>query len=585
MGTSRICGSEYLYIPCSGAVDGGIIDVTANASGFYNINTADAYVNTTIPENITEFRNWWNVNDGVVLDPHSSIAIDKGAEHTVGEYSPIQQLVLDDGMINAELVVLGGIAKAQKESPTFDRYNAQNDPQLAQRAFQGGWVTNMLAAGYFNVTKKKMGVRKSYNLTDNDGNALKLKGIAISELNGDFFAQNGEMHSNFTAASMIRLKLRRTDEVNITNIAVECTTILGAAKRRDGNPNGLRFDPGSNWTIPIYTCASAIKASVKEVEFSVNGTYPELQNIQINSIEPVYYSSQASMPLWAMEKTGLPISQFSPLWGIVEDKYETCRTFLRSEETTSGAEFPASVLTAVTLLMSDADVLISDFVGRQTYSGENSFAMLAKWQNLSAPSENTSRIINLIWMDLMANSVMGSCSALTYESHASGNNMRMISVTPYARKITYNILYAIPALMILGLLFVLCSIGLFLWITSRLTMPLITQLINQTSTGRTVTNILYLELCPADAAKKTWVKSVGRKTMGFTVIADIEKNTEDSEAVALINDEKPPVTADIRDGEVENDARSALSVSTGASIRFGGVVEKKTPLSNFFKGL
>ncbi|KAL7273323.1 hypothetical protein RUND412_003826 [Rhizina undulata] len=678
---SRICGA-FIAFPCPGAVDGGKIDFVSNKTGMYLNATPDAFLNTTLPANVTEvftgalrakaetvsglldvqYRNWRNVKDGD--DPSQSISFDKGAEHTEGEYSLLQQLVLDDryelveglvvdmksggvgfrnhtapsglkygakwsekllwiepvtectnnnltidftvgyslsGLVNAELVDQGGIAEAQREYPTFNRDNAQNDPQLAQRAFKGAWITDMLAAGYFNVTKKTKGVGKAYNLTDNFGNTpsmLKLKGISISQLSGDFFDTSLETSQNFTDANIVCQGYNGPDVVNITNIAVSCSTILGAARRRDGNPNGLRFDPGSNWTIPIYTCASALKASVKQVEFFLNRTYPELPNIQVNSISPVNYSSQAAMPLWAMERTGLAISDFTPLWGIVDDKYENSSNLftlrrdyfwlpasysgaMGSVSSIAGAEAPASALTAAT----DPG---SSIVGLDTmYSGENSFAMFAKWQNLSADPGSTSTIINLIWADFMANAVMGTRSALTYESDAtSGDDLGMISVVPYELKITYNMLFSIPAIITLALWIAISAIALFLWISSRVTMALLKQLINQTSTGRTVTNMLYPDVCPADAATKKWVKTAGRKTVGFTIV---DTAVENSDAVLLKDFKSPitpvtPVTPNEPDSEGERGVGPALSVRSG-TIKFGEVEEKRTPVGNVFKRL
>ena len=110
------------------------------------------------------------------------------------------------------------------------------------------------------------------------------------------------------------------DKANISNTAVETGMMLGAARAFEGNNH--RLDPGSNWTFPIYCCATALKASIKDVTFRINSS-ALLSNLQVVSISLQKYTTNADVPLWAVENSAMNISEISPFGGVVEDKYET----------------------------------------------------------------------------------------------------------------------------------------------------------------------------------------------------------------------------------------------------------------------
>lgn len=80
-----------------------------------------------------------------------------------------------------------------------------------------------------------------------------------------------------------------------------------------------RFDLGSRWEQPLYTCASSVRASVKEVEFSTDGTN-SLTSLQVVNVKDKTYPNSASEPLWGVEKVGgFIVGGISLFWGIVDD--------------------------------------------------------------------------------------------------------------------------------------------------------------------------------------------------------------------------------------------------------------------------
>lgn len=70
----------------------------------------------------------------------------------------------------------------------------------------------------------------------------------------------------------------------------------------------------------IYTCASAVKATVKTVSFTYNGT--GIDSLTVVRAEPKLYSNQ--QPLWGVENLDNKrnVSEVKLLWGLVSDEYE-----------------------------------------------------------------------------------------------------------------------------------------------------------------------------------------------------------------------------------------------------------------------
>lgn len=84
------------------------------------------------------------------------------------------------------------------------------------------------------------------------------------------------------------------DLANISNIAVGTGLMLGAARRVDGCPD--RLDPGSNWSAPFYSCATALKAYIMDVSFFINKTNL-LTNLQVSNMKLRNYSSDIPVPV------------------------------------------------------------------------------------------------------------------------------------------------------------------------------------------------------------------------------------------------------------------------------------------------
>ncbi|RPA88872.1 hypothetical protein L873DRAFT_1724180 [Choiromyces venosus 120613-1] len=660
---SRLCGWT-LWQNCPGTFGG--YTYTANRTGMYLDGPDGAYMDTNVPQNITEifksgtsgrgnlvsgpfdvqFRLFTNVKDTDVGNNASkNVPINQGKVHSEGMDATLRSVILDDNYVLVEGLVVdaktggvgfrnhsapanlqyggtwdesllwvepvsqcvdnnftidftvianqeignvrltdnGGWANLVRDRPDFDRADSQLDVQLWQRAYKGAWMSNVIAASFHNVTKNMTGLGKSYSLMEGDStfglSSYKTTSVAVGDMNGDWMKGNREgidTSKNFTTANTLCIGSAGADMSNITNVAIKCSTIMGTAKRTDttGDPSRM-YDVGSTWSIPIYTCATALKASVKVITFTMNGTHT-LENLHIDRISPQNYSSPSAMPVWAVEDTGMEINDVDPFWGIVDAKYLNAshlwtiqREHLWLPSVGNGIFAPLDSSSSFALL-SVPGAALAKVSTEDDYSGDKNFALLSKWRKLSASESSAATILDLIWTDVAANNFVGTKSVASAYGMAEGSGSGMLAVETYRRKITYNMLFAIPALIILVMWIASLFTALLMWIASRVSLGVLRELINQTSTGRSVTNFLYPEVCAHSAPTKMWVKDAGKKKMGFVSLHG-QENGGDGQVV-------------VRAGEGEN--RSVGEAQRkGAGIRFGevGLEGAQTPVGTVFQ--
>ncbi|CAZ80243.1 unnamed protein product [Tuber melanosporum] len=658
---SRLCG-WMMWQNCPGTFAG--FTYTANRTGMYLNGTDDAYLDTKVPQNITEIfksgtsgrgnlisgpfdvqhRLFINVKDSDVRNNASKrVPMNQGKVHTKGVAATLRSVILDDNFVLVEGLIVdaksggvgfrnhsapanlqyggtweesllwvepvsqcvdnnftidftinadrnvddlhltdhGGWVNLVRDRPDFDRADSQLDVQLWQRAYKGAWVTNMIAASFHNVTRNITSLGKSYSLMGGNSrlglSGYKTTAIGVGDMNGSWMkgSRKGiDTSKNFTAANTLCIGSAGVDMSNITNVAVKCSTLLGAAKRADGGDPGKIYDVGSRWSIPIYTCATVVKASVKVVTLTMNGTHT-LENLRVDKVVPKNYSSTSAMPVWAVEDTGMKINDVDPFWGIVDPKYKDAphlwtiqREHLWLPSVGDGVSAPLDSSSSFGLL-SVPGAALAEISTEDDYSGERNFALLTKWRKLSATQNSTGSILNLIWTDIVANNLVGTKSvpsAYGVADAGGSSSAGMLVVETYSKKITYDLLFAIPAFMILAMWVASLFIALLMWIASRVSLAVVRELINQTSTGRSITNLLYPEACAHSAPTRVWVKNAGRKKMGFVSLR--EKGDDGDGSIS---------DAGTREGGAQR---------TGTGLRFGEVEQSgsQAPVGKVFNG-
>ena len=113
-----------------------------------------------------------------------------------------------------------------------------------------------------------------------------------------------------------------TNPSNFTKPYVRCGYLYGIPYPSQESDGQLyRYDLNSNWTQELYTCASAMKASVKTVSFRSNATNSTatINDLNVLNVQPKDYST-TGLPLWAVEKAeGYNIEDINLFWGLIEE--------------------------------------------------------------------------------------------------------------------------------------------------------------------------------------------------------------------------------------------------------------------------
>lgn len=327
---------------------------------------------------------------------------------------------------------------------------------------------------------------------------------------------------------------------NITYPAVNCGQLLGAGvlQLEEGESESeLVFRPNSTRRRDMYTCATAIKASIKTLEFQYNGTGLGLLDLNVTSIKNKVYPDEKSKPLWAVESSGQYRMRFDPLWGLVTDEFATYDGFytLRAEQLWLPTS-PHLTLNFGSFIGYDALAAASTFV-RQTgalygsmaidvrdYTGKQEFALAERFNALSLEQSTASLVPSLILNDGLAMTLVGTKSAVSTKgapwpaslaADTPGPGPASARVVQYRRTIRYDLRYAIPSFFVLAI-FTAClcwAIGLVVFSGSIITR--LRNIYNQTSAGRLATGLMASDEMDHNKPTKAWVSQEGKQVLKF----------------------------------------------------------------------
>lgn len=373
--------------------------------------------------------------------------------------------------------------------------------------------------------------------------------------------------------------------------------VLIFGRRQDGG-NNLIPDSGSKWSQPIYSCASAVKANIKTVSFTYNGTEEAFTNLVITDMKEKTYTNKDSLPLWGVENTGGAYrnSGINLIWGLVSPEYESNPnvstvhqeslylpgfyfspvTSQRAiyEDNMPGSEFYAgSMGTAWT-------VTGSRFGSGVDYSGANNMAIWARWQMLSETAKMVSLIPNLIFTDNAASAVVGTKGVLGPMNSAK-TNVAPIQVTPIVQKIRYHYPFAIPAFIAAFALLALSVTGLVLAILGK-RIGRLRHHLWRVSPGRIFTAFMNPESDTFMLESKEWSEKMGAEVVDLSsngpkpasaskptmnLPAKVDHDVTESERL----DEEPAVVENDDDDSVDETAavgnNDTVSVESRERIR------------------
>ncbi|KAL6243810.1 hypothetical protein RBB50_009244 [Rhinocladiella similis] len=529
-----------------------------------------AFRNHTLPSSLPLGGVWHE--DLLVMQPetqcvNTNLTIDftlSGLNGSVG--GSIRDVVLTDR---------GGFSNIVKQLPKYDKAAPEINADLQGRAYQSAWFFNVLLAVYYNVTRPSPDVfgylnsevGKTFQLPETS--LLHIDELSISTYSDVFSTFLANDNSTFTSDDKFPawpnpFEISRSNfsdildecngvtqfsKSNTSNVGVACGLMYGVPRLANGDTQ-LVYEPGTRLSMPLISCASAVKVNVQRFNFRFNGT-SALKSLSVDSIQP---QSASAPPLyWGVENNSeldLTIVDAIPLWGLVSSStpkssslsvvksphlYLTAymnsfTTGLGSTGTDNmpGLNFPTNALASVY----NGDVFGSSS-GYGDYSGKNSFSMYAQWQRLSATTNGTARIVNLIYTDVLANGLIGTKSwlpssdsipeadapatvqkrkrATSTSASSSSPTAARVPVQLLVRRIRYRWLYGIPACVGLLLSGIFGLTTLLLLCMGRASPSKMRAYLNATSPGRIITMFLYHNEYECQASSKRWGRGVGSK--------------------------------------------------------------------------
>ena len=285
----------------------------------------------------------------------------------------------------------------------------------------------------------------------------------------------------------------------------------------------------------MYSCASAIRATIKTVSFSYNKTDDLLSSLVIQEIQDKVYANESSIPLWGVENTGNAYytQDMNLIWGLVSSAYENNQNVSTvrqpylylsgwlglsanvgisptSYENLPGSDFSIGALAAA-YGVGGSTSSQSQF----DYSGETNMAMWSTWQTLTNSSKTAALIPNLIYTDIAAASVVGTKGVLG-PGNAAQKNLVAVRVTPIVLKIRYHYPFAIPALAAALMLVVITLLAFVTACFRGMGIGRIRLHLQQISPGRICTTFLYPSTDGMTMSSKNWSKNLGKKVLDLS---------------------------------------------------------------------
>ena len=623
-------------------VDGLIVDAKNGGIGFRN---------HTAPATFHEYGTTWT-EDILFIEPETqcvdlNITFDfELSQNNTSRLTPRKLALVDHG----------GFSALPRTSPDLSipkNGNGQGHLDLRERAYKAAWANNFLTLAFFNatdpdadnITRLDVTPGMKFLAPDDDGsdnrtsNGFKNDNIFAIEYQsvkstldfGDYLRFNpaqstngseptenpwmiGEPQFNLVCTYILshvtsRHKLSLThhkaeicaggdhdNPANINSTLVGCGLLYGAARRTDGGSD-LSPEPGSQWSLPAYSCAGSVRATIRTVTFQHNGTAGAgLADLQVLSAVPKTYPSPADHPTWAVEDMkSTTLWNAQPLWGILPHsqsapplnlstvRQPTLRLpgIVTAESAITGGDYVSAkagqnlpgvdfYVRALQNVFGIRRPGAAGYEGYADYSGRTSLALYRKWQELSGSAEGAAEMLGLVWTDIAANAVVGTKGwglddpAATGAVDVAGRKRDgggvggrvndKVLVTVYRRRVRYRLPYMVPAVVVLALATAVLGTWLVLLVLGRTGPAKMRRLLDATSPGRILGGFLWPNKAATLRGTDEWVKTVGTRVVivgsgpGEAVAVPARQGEEDrdqegqivgEESIQLIEKNKP----------------------------------------------
>ncbi|CAG8502413.1 6916_t:CDS:1 [Ambispora gerdemannii] len=514
----RICGA-YNWKPCPGMKDRVHVDETYAAE-----------FNKTYSNNAMRYRLLKTSSNDNVSYPSYDFMMGVATSTQTG-YNIIDRMIVDHDngglLMNQAIQPRGKVGKKSSwtiEGMWLQPYVSCQSTNITQIAWQNQTTVNWIAKMVINNTDLRP---PDIHPLGDQGQMIDLssRSIRYSQLiqsivtkrmnmtaNGNFFESpayrvlepksvnsvqkfadlslSSNLTNLFSNADIRCAGYGGSDSVAMNIVGVKCWTLFGSPKVTARGIEQI-----------MYSCASAVKASLKDIELQSN----EQKQISVMNMQTIPAQ-------WYIEKANLNISDMKPWWGGVKSGENIPNNSILVSENSlwlpagssfiwSGGDDAQAGSTAIGVALSiitDFEDIISGYRG----DGIGNLALLQQWKDEGSTEEGMSRIFQRQWTDVMVNMV-----SPTKQAKVTGPTQFVIEKTCY--DIRFAIQYYIA---IVGLLILLCVCMANTKRTNSLSR--MKQIVRQMDLGRAILNTQYpKEASTADSS--TWIKTDGRKLISM----------------------------------------------------------------------
>ncbi|RPA82505.1 hypothetical protein BJ508DRAFT_414119 [Ascobolus immersus RN42] len=512
--------SEYQVI------EGGIVD---------RINGGYGFLNHSRPVG-TLYRSDWDA-DVLWMEPESvCVPNNISIRYTFGNRPMESWTRASSVMSEVSIRDYGGLKDLPLEYPVLDLNRSQDDPQLWARAWKAAVISNFNVYGPLRLKRPdipKTDKIMSYNITAfineeftmqpdlpiverfgarfSDGLLPFFKDLKQDQLNNTALQINPDLPSRgYGGGDPVGIQTIHSDSYFLITPGIPLPGPSAAHQRRD---------PGTRWEHHVYTCVTALTASVKRVSFSYNATNETISVLNVDNLP-----ATEPTPLWGMENPRWNISDVQPVWGIVSEDstsnpaLSTIRKSKFYHPAGSGSIFgelmgtlalPVVGLTALERMFEifyrkTSALQATNGVEYGTYSGAANYEAYQRWVETTKSPEKAWKMIHVIWADIMGNMAVGTNSIPAQDS---------LPVLVWERQILYDIRFAIPAFIFLLVFLVFITSLLYLVVTKKTSIENVRQLVNMTGTGRVITNLQSPGVVAPNAKTREWVTGAGQEVV------------------------------------------------------------------------
>ncbi|KAH7130845.1 hypothetical protein EDB81DRAFT_845509 [Dactylonectria macrodidyma] len=342
----------------------------------------------------------------------------------------------------------GGFVNFNTTDPLDHQRNGVNKPDLRTRAYRAAWDTNAFSMLFMNISnaidpRKKnkhfewinseIGKQFKIPTSMDDAKYFSLEFISdfgdhlavpsiISDTDGLFENPYNITIDSFIAARDLCQGTLFDAPTKLSNTFVLCNLIRGVSQRVDDGPN-IIFEDRSQWSSPLYACASAVKGT-----FFHNGTEATIDNLVVREIKDKEYATEDDMPLWG---------NFQNIWTIRAPSLYFLGTAMNGwigrglDPQFTHMNLPASIVPtgAFLTILSKMDNTPSTY----DLTGQTTMNLWLWWLELSRSADSVSTIMKLMWTNFATSAVVGTKGVLD-ERNAQPNEAADISVIPLVHR-------------------------------------------------------------------------------------------------------------------------------------------------------